>query len=139
MKSRVLPILNAIGCLILTALVVVLWNRERIADQALSNLKSELRTAHEQTATEAKRAADLERDIAALKESIASSQRAAAEQATQSSGLQNEVSAARDQLKTWQVALAERDAKLRALSAELAATRQRLDAAIAQLKAAGAR
>lgn len=138
MKSRVLPIINAIGCLVLAVLVVVQWTRERAADQVLSNLKSELRVSREQTATEAQRAADLERDIAALKESIASSQRAAAEQATQSSTYQNEVSAARDQLKTWQAALTERDAKLRALSAELAATRQRLDNAVGRLSAAGA-
>ncbi len=146
MNSRVLPILNAIGCLILAGLVVVQWNKELALDQKLTTLRSELTTTREQAAAETKRAAGLERDIAVLKESIQSSQQASdeaarkfAEKVTQSAGLEAEVTAAREQVKTWQDAIATRDAKLRELDAELTNTRRRLDEAVAKLKTAGAR
>ena len=119
MNCRALPILNAIGCLVLTGVIVLQWQRERALDGSLAQLKSEL-------ASESKRAADLERDIAVLKESLEATQQSAAQ-------------AAAEQLTIWQTAVAGRDAKLRELDAALAATRQRLDAAIARLKEAGAR
>lgn len=146
MKSRVLPILNAIGCLVLTALVASQWLKERKSDQALTATQSELTAAKEFSASETRRATALERDIAVLKESIEATQksaeeaaRAAAEKTTEASVLEAEITAAREQVKTWEAALAERDAKLRSLDAELLATRQRLGAAIAELKAAGSR
>lgn len=146
MNSRVLPILNAIGCLVLTGVVVLQWQRERALYESLSNLKTELHAANDQAAAETKRAAGLERDIAVLKESIEATQKAAEasarlmeEKTAQAAGLETEVSAAREQVKTWEAAIAARDEKLRALDAQLAATRQRLDDAIAKLKEAGAR
>ena len=126
MNSRALPILNAIGCLVLTGVIVLQWQRERALDGSLAQLKSELAAAREFSASESKRAADLERDIAVLKESLEATQQSAAQ-------------AAAEQLTIWQTAVAGRDAKLRELDAALAATRQRLDAAIARLKEAGAR
>ena len=146
MKSRVLPILNAVGCLILAGLVVVQWNKELALDQKSARLGTELAAAKEQAAAEAKRAAGLERDISVLKESIESSQQASEEVArkfeekvTQCAGLEAEMIIAREQVKTWQDAIATRDAKLRDLDAELTATRRRLDEAVTKLKAAGAR
>jgi chromosome segregation ATPase len=145
-KSRVLPILNAIGCLVLTGLVASQWLRERESDQALIATQRELSAAKEFSTSETKRASALERDIAVLKESIEATQKSAEEAATaaaakttEASALSAEITAAREQIKTWEAALAERDTKLRSLDAELTATRQRLDAAIAKLKAAGAR
>lgn len=146
MNSRVLPILNAVGCLVLAGLVVVQWSKELALDQKLSRLGTELTTAKEQAATETKRAADLERDISVLKESIESSQQASeqatrkfAEKETQSASLEAEITVAREQVETWQSAIAARDAKLRSLNEDLSATRRRLDEAIAKLKEAGAR
>ncbi len=143
MKSRSLPIINAVGCLVLTALVASQWLKERKSDQALTATQSELSAAKEFSASESQRATALERDIAVLKESIAATQKsaeeaalAAATNATAANVLETEVTAAREQVKAWEAALAERDAKLRSLDAELIVTRQRLDAAIAKLKSA---
>lgn len=146
MKSRFLPILNAVGCLILAGLVVVQWNKELALERKSTRLGTELAAAQEQAAAETKRAAGLERDIFVLKESIESSQQASeeaarkfAEKVTQCSGFEAEMIMAREQVKTWQDAIATRDAKLRDLDAELTATRRRLDEAVTKLKAAGAR
>ena len=143
MKSRFLPILNLVGCLALTGLVVTQWNKERGLGDDLAKLRTRLAAATDLAAAEAKRAAALERDIEVLKESIESTQKAAEEAARNSAELETtreaEAAAAREQVKTWQAAIDERDAKLRELNADLTATRQRLDAAIAKLKEAGAR
>lgn len=143
MKSRSLPIINAVGCLVLTALVASQWLKERKSDQVLTATQGELSAAKEFSASESQRATALERDIAVLKESIAATQKsaeeaalAAATNATAANVLETEVTAAREQVKAWEAALAERDAKLRSLDAELIVTRQRLDAAIAKLKSA---
>lgn len=146
MKSQVLPILNAIGCLALAAVVIVQWRREHTLHLTRTHLQAELATANEQVSSGKKHASDLERDIAVLKETLIATQQAAetathtlAEQATQVTTLQTDLAAAREQVKTWQTTLADRDDKLRALSAELIATRQRLDEAITKLKAGSGR
>ncbi len=140
-----LTILNASGCLVLTALVVMQWNRERACDATLAKIKSELFTSEKQVVTATKHSGDLERDIAALKESMEAmrvaaedSARVAAEKESLTNGLQSEVATARSQVKSWQDAIAGRDAKLLELTSHLNATRQRLDAAISQLKKADA-
>jgi chromosome segregation ATPase len=145
-KSRVLPILNTIGCLILSALILIQWQRERAAGASLAKLKTELTTAHDLAAAETQRAADLARDIAVLKESIEATQKAAEasarlmeEKTTQTASLEVEISTAREQVKTWETAIAARDEKLLSLAAELTATRKRLDEAIAKLKEASIR
>lgn len=146
MKSRVLPILNAIGCLALTGLVVSQWRKERtyLQDQLL--LQTEVTETKDRLKNETQHSAELERDIAALKETLElarqateESTRILAEQNTRASNLQTELAAAREQIKTWETAIATRDAKLRSLDSDLTATRARLDEAIAKLKAAGAR
>ena len=136
-----LTILNASGCLVLTALVVMQWNRERARDATLARIKSELFTSEKQVVTATKHSGDLERDIAALKESMEAmrvaaedSARVAAEKESLTNGLQSEVATARAQVQSWQDAIAVRDAKLLELTSHLNATRQRLDAAISKLK-----
>jgi chromosome segregation ATPase len=145
-KSRVLPILNTIGCLILSALILIQWQRERAAGASLAKLKTELAAAHDLAAAKTQRAADLARDIAVLKESIEATQKAAEasarlmeEKTTQTASLEVEISTAREQVKTWETAIAARDEKLLSLAAELTATRKRLDEAIAKLKEASIR
>lgn len=150
MKSRVLPVINAIGCLVLTSLVAAQWLRERESGQNLAATQGELIAAKEFSSSETKRATALERDIAVLKEAIEATQKSAEEAAeeaaqaaatktTEASTLEAEITAAREQIKTWEAAIALRDSTLRDLNDKLTATRKQLDAAIAQLKAAGAR
>jgi chromosome segregation ATPase len=146
MSSRVLPIINALGCLLLTVVVLVQWRKERAIDGDRLALKSELATWKQQAAEELQKRQALERDIVVLKESIASTQLAAessaktiAEKAALTDRLQTDLSAAREQVSSWETAIKERDERIRTLDAELAATRKRLDEAIAKLKAAGAR
>jgi chromosome segregation ATPase len=146
MSSRALPILNAIGCLMLTTVVLVQWRKERAIDGDRLALKSELATWKQQAADEVQKRGALERDIVVLKESIASTQLAAessaktiAEKAELTNRLETDLNAAREQVSSWETAIKERDERIRTLDAELAATRKRLDEAIAKLKAAGAR
>lgn len=146
MSARALAILNAIGCLVLTALVVAQWRRERVSDATITELRSGLFAAQTQAADEAKHRAALERDIAVLKETIESARQASessaqalVEKDALATKLQTELDAAREQVATWQAALATRDERIRSLDANLAATRKRLDEAIARLKDAGAR
>lgn len=146
MSSRALPIINALGCLLLTVVVLVQWRKERAIDGDRLALKSELATWKQQAAEELQKRQALERDIVVLKESIASTQLAAessaktiAEKAELTDRLQTDLSAAREQVSSWETAIKERDERIRTLDEELVATRKRLDEAIAKLKAAGAR
>ena len=146
MSPRALPILNAIGCLALTAVIVAQWRKERSLNGALAGLRTELAAANEQTAAESRRRTTLEHDIAVLKEAIEDTQQAAessahtlAEKDQLATQLQTDLDAARAQVTAWETALKTRDERIRSLDAELAAARKRLDAAIAKLKAAPAR
>ena len=146
MKSRVLPILNAIGCLALTGLVVAQWSKERIGLRDSQKLQSQLILSQQVLADELKKSAALEKDIEVLKESIELT-RKAGEQATLSltdqshltENFQTELGSAREQITAWEAAVTERDAKLLHLNSDLIATRGRLNEAISKLKAAGAR
>lgn len=147
MKSRILPILNATGCVILAGVLVAQWSKERRLDDTNKTLSTSLQAAQKQAAAEAERAAGLDRDVAALKESIEATQKAAdaselalAEKETQIKAFQTDVTtAAGEQVKVWEAAIAERDEKLKSLNSDLTATRTRLNEAIAKLKEAGAR
>jgi chromosome segregation ATPase len=146
MNSRVLPVLNAIGCLFLTGLVAVQWRKERSLNSDIAQLGGQLSDARRHAADEAARRAALERDIAVLKEAIESTQKAAETAASDLAAkqeladrLQTELTAAAQQVAAWEAALKERDARITRLNSDLAATRQRLDEAVAKLKAAGAR
>lgn len=146
MKPRILPILNAIGCLALAGLVVVQWQKERALGQVLTGQSTELAESKAQSEKDRKRMAALERDIEVLKETIATTQKAADESAKSlvereqnADRIDTELKAAREQLTLWEAALKARDERIVSLDANLAATRKRLDEAVARLKAAGAR
>jgi chromosome segregation ATPase len=146
MTPRTLPIVNAIGCLALTGVVVLQWRKERALDASLHGLRTELSAAKGTADEEAKRRAALERDIEVLKESIASTQQAAesatrtlAEKDQAAAQFETELNAAREQITLWEAALKARDERIVSLDANLAATRKRLDEAVAKLRSAGAR
>lgn len=146
MKYPILPILNTIGCLVLTGLIVSQWARERTHLGDIQQLKSQLVVSEQKLANEFKQSTGLEKDIAALKESIEltrkGNEQAAIDliaQTRQAEQLQAELNAAHEQVAAWEAAINERDSKLLHLDADLTATRQRLNEAISKLKAAGAR
>ena len=146
MKPRILPILNAVGCLALAGLVVVQWQKERALGQVLTRQNAELAENKSQAEKDRKRVAALERDIEVLKETIDTTQKAADESAKSlvereqnADRIDTELKAAREQLTLWEAALKARDERIVSLDANLAATRKRLDEAVARLKAAGAR
>ncbi|MEI6177035.1 MAG: hypothetical protein WCS43_09100 [Verrucomicrobiota bacterium] len=146
MIPRALPILNALGCLALTGLVVAQWMKERSIHKDLTVVTRQLADAKDETAKETQRRAILEHDIAVLKEAIESTQKAAesttrelSEKSTLATGLQTELSAAREQVTQWEAAIKARDERIQSLTGDLAATRKRLDEAIAKLKAAAAK
>jgi chromosome segregation ATPase len=145
-KSRILPVLNAIGCVILTGLVVGQWRKEHTMVRQTMALEGQLRAVREQAAADVARATALELDIAVLKESIEAVQKSAEQSVAalgakeiEVSGLQSESIAAREQLKVWEEAITARDTRLRELNRDLTATRARLDEAISKLKQVGAR
>ena len=145
MNPRALPLINAIGCLALTGLVIVQWRKERTLEGSLRNLKSELSATQDKADGESRRRTALERDIEVLKEAIAATQQSTeratrdlAEKDMQASRLLAELNAAREKITLWEAALNARDERIQSLDANLSATRKRLEEAIAKLKAAGA-
>lgn len=146
MNARFLPVLNLIGCLALTGLVVTQWRTERSKEAALADLKSQLAAARHQAKEDAKHRAALEHDISVLKESLEATQKAA-EAATREleqkeqhiTQLQAAESAARTQLAAWEEAVKQRDERIRALETDLTKTRARLDEAVIRLKQAAER
>lgn len=143
MISRVLILINAIGCVALIALVVLLWGKERFLLATLDTARAELATANHKAAEQERQRTALEGDIALLKESLASTQQSAetaarelGEKATQVTALDTELKAAREQITAWETAIKARDERLTTLTNELLATRKRLDEAVARLKAA---
>lgn len=153
MKTRVLPFLNAVGCIALTVLVVVQWRQEHRSRLVNGELRGKIVAAETKAAEDARHRAALERDIALLKESLEATQQAAENAAAEAEtsalaldqqeklnqALETELAAAREQLTAWEQAVAQRDERITTLDAELARTRQRLEEAIARLREAGAR
>ncbi|MES2474789.1 MAG: hypothetical protein V4640_03340 [Verrucomicrobiota bacterium] len=147
MTSRILPILNLIGCILVTGVIVAQWRKEKDLGERVSSISKELSNSREQTAEAEKRALALEGDVAQLKESIeatAAARLLAEEEAAKIATEHNQkmaefTTAATEQVKTWQDAITARDEKIKELNATLSATRSRLDNAIAKLKEAGAR
>ena len=133
--------LNAIGCLILAAVVFTQWAKESRTDDAMTQLRLEIADATHLAETETKRAADLERDIAVLKQSFEATRLAAVagQKTTGVSNLQDQLDEARGQIESWKTSIAARDARIHELESDLTATRRRLDEAIVKLKQAGAR
>jgi uncharacterized phage infection (PIP) family protein YhgE len=145
-SSRILPILNACGCLILCGLVILLWRKEHRSQNELTKVRQQWLDSQEAVAEETLRASHLERDLATLKESLENTQKAATEharildeQSNHNQNIEGQLQTALAQLKTWEQAIADRDAKLLSLHDELKATRQRLDIAISRINAAGVR
>ncbi len=149
--SRILPIANLIGCLLITGIIVAQWLKERGLDSKINGLSQLLATTRDQYDNQIKHSAALEADVAQLKESIEATVRARKEtedamakliadrDALAAATAASSQTAAQKQTKAWENAIADRDEKIRSLSASLTATRTRLDDAIAKLKAAGAR
>ena len=144
--SRTLPILNAVGCLLLAGLALFQWGRERDLESNLHQARIALRDERAAHDGEKRRSAALERDIGLLKESIAALQlanEALGEVAAAKEAELDETKAVGEaltaKLAEWEAAVAARDAKLEEMDAALTETRKRLDEAIGRLKQAGAR
>ncbi|MEO5716599.1 MAG: hypothetical protein ABIT37_24180 [Luteolibacter sp.] len=149
--SRILPIANLVGCLLITGIIVAQWLKERGLDSKIHGLNQQLVATRDQYDAEKKHTAALESDVAQLKESIESTVKSRKEtedalakliaerdaQAAASATTLNQAN--QEQVKIWEKAIADRDGKIRDLSASLTATRARLDDAVENLKAAGAR
>ena len=133
--------LNAIGCLILAAVVFTQWAKESRTDDAMIQLRLEVADARHLAETETKRTSDLERDIAMLKQSFEATRLAAiaSQKSSGVSNMQDQLEESRRQIESWKTAIATRDARIRELESDLTATRRRLDEAIVRLKQAGAR
>jgi peptidoglycan hydrolase CwlO-like protein len=159
-NPRVLPILNAVGCLVLAGFIVVQWFGGKMLSEELHQARSrEIEEKNARFEAE-KQVRTLQSDIAGLKQSV-DSLRETAEAAENEVELKNEELAkfaagmeeAQTKIAGWEQAvkerdeaigkrdeaLAARDAKLKELNEQLLATRKRLDEAVAALKKAGGR
>ncbi len=138
MNSRSLPMLNAIGCLVLAAVVFSQWAKETRADAEAGKLRVEIAMAKDFAASENKRALDLERDIAVLRESLEATYQMDAAKIAKS-GLRESLADAHRQNESLKKSLADRDARIKQLEADLATTRRGLDEAVVRLRQAGGR
>lgn len=160
MNPKVLPIINAVGCVVLVGFILIQWfGGQLLKDELHEAMKREILEKNARFEAE-KRAKTLQSDIEGLKNSV-DSIRKAAEDAEKLVELKDQdivkFSAALEEAKTkiltWEqavkdrddallkrdAALAERDSKLKEINGQLVATRRRLDEAVAELKKAGAR
>ena len=138
--------INAIGCLLLIALIVVQWRGEYISGRELVGLRTSLAEANAKLAEENARCVALERDLQVLKD--AAEQSGKAVESGKSVGmtkdariveLESALKRAGGDVDKWQSAIAQRDDRIRKLDAELNEARRRLNEAVTKLKAAGAR
>ena len=161
---RLLPLLNLLGCLILTAVAIIQWRKEHDLRHRLLAQSQQLTTTQEQLATEKTLTAAQQSDILQLKDSITAlttarqeteatlarltaereAQIAAAAQAAATATADQAASATTQQTlqaqtAVWEKAIAQRDAKITDLDTRLTTTRERLDQAIAKLKQAATR
>jgi len=141
MKARALILLNTVGCLLLVALVVVQWMRERSLRQDIQALNGQLQATLEDLGEERERSRALEADVAMFKESLAQAGAAAREaeaelgrRAEAIEALQATVREANERIQAWEEAVAARDGRIQALEKELVDARQRLDEAVARLR-----
>lgn len=158
--ARLLPVLNAIGCLVLVGFILVQWRGGQSLSRELHESRSREILEKNARFDAEKLSRQLQADLDGLKASVDSIQQAA-EVAEKELAAKNEeigkfatgLTQATEQIKTWETAvkerdeallkrdaaIAERDAKLKELSDQLVSTRKRLDEAVAELKKAGAR
>jgi len=141
MKSRALILLNAVGCLLLVALVVTQWLHERALQQDLEGRRLELAGVREDLQDERNRAFSLEKDVTMLKESLEQAGRSLKEAEQEKEALMAEVVGMRakvleanGRLQVWEASVLERDQRIEALQQELLETRQRLDEAVRRLQ-----
>jgi chromosome segregation ATPase len=146
MNARTITWINAIGCLVLVALVVVQWRGEYVSGRELTNLRTSLAEANAKTAEETARCVALERDLQVLKEAAEQSGKAvesgksvAMTKEARIAELEAALKQAGGDVNKWQAAIAQRDDRVRKLEAEVAEARRLLNEAVAKLKAAGAR
>jgi hypothetical protein len=146
MNARTITWINAIGCLVLVALVVVQWRGEYVSGRELANLRTSLAEANAKTAAETARCVALERDLQVLKEAAEQSGKAveSSKSVTMTKDariveLEAALKQAGGDVDKWQAAIAQRDDRIRKLEDEVAEARRRLNEAVAKLKAAGAR
>jgi chromosome segregation ATPase len=146
MNTRVLPIINLVGCLSLSGLLIFQWRKEYITNAAADILRRELATTRQDIEEASRQRNALERDIVVLKESLEATQKSA--EAAESSleekeqlctELETGLAAARVQVAEWADAVEKRDERIRLLEADLTQARQRLDEAITRLKEASSR
>lgn len=146
MSARTITWINAIGCLVLVALVVVQWRGEYVSGRELASLRTSLAEANAKAAEETARCVALERDLQVLKEAAEQSGKAvesgksvAMTKDARIAELEAALKQAGGDVGKWQAAIAQRDDRIRKLEAEVAEARRRLNEAVAKLKVAGAR
>ena len=146
MNARTLTWINAIGCLLLVALVVVQWRGEYVLGREVAVLRTLLAEANAKLAEENTRCVALERDLQVLKDAaeqsgkaVESGKSSAMTKDARIAELESALKRAGGDVDKWQSAIAQRDDRIRKLDAELNEARRRLNEAVAKLKAAGAR
>jgi peptidoglycan hydrolase CwlO-like protein len=159
-NPKVLPIVNAVGCIVLVGFILIQWFGGQLLSKELHEARSREILEKNARFEAEKKVKTLQSDIEGLKNSV-DSIRQAAETAEKAVELKDQdiakFSAALEEAKakivTWEqavkdrddallkrdAAIAERDSKLKEINGQLVATRKRLDEAVAELKKAGAR
>jgi len=144
--SRILPIINVIGCFLVTGVVIGQWIKERRVSGEIKNLRAEMTSTQENYEKEHKRAEALQGDVNQLKDSVEAMAKAkvefeaslAKDTEEHNARMQTENAHAQEQIQIWQKAIADRDEVIAKLNSNLSATRARLDEAVSKLKKAGA-
>ena len=151
--ARLLPIINAVGCVVLVAFILVQWIGGNVLNKKLHEVETKL--IHESNArinAEFDKQ-KLQQDIEGLKASIDSIRKDSEQNAKDLEARSAEVTAlnanivdAQTKVKEWEEALkardeaiTARDTKIKELNDNLVSTRKRLNEAVEQLKKAGAR
>ncbi|RYD23488.1 MAG: hypothetical protein EOP88_04055 [Verrucomicrobiaceae bacterium] len=149
--SRILPVVNLVGCVLITGIIVFQWVKERVVHLQIEDLNKELVAARDEVSSEKARVLALKNDVSQLKDSVESTVQARKEAeetiarmtAEQNARVAEQTAAAQkimqEQTQVWEKAIADRDERIRELGTTLSATRARLDAAVQKLKEAGAR
>ena len=134
-------ILNAIGCLLLTAVVAGQWVHEHRLRGQLGQLQREVGSMQMQVDEQMKKREGLERDVEMLKDSLGQDRKAiedkdvlVAEREVAIGKLKQESELAQKQLEVWNKAVEDRDRRIQSLNANLLEASKRLDDAIGQLK-----
>lgn len=157
--ARTLPIVNAVGCVVLAGFILVQWFDGKSVAKDLHEARSQTIVEKNARLEVEERAKLLQSDVEGLKSSIESIQASAeaaekqlAEQSLQFDANVKALTDAQTKVKEWEEAvkardeaIALRDTKLKEatdrlteLNASLVSTRRRLDEAVAQLKKAAA-